>query len=199
MTELVMQGGGGHAAVVADCLQDQGIRIYGYCALEQSPLLDLPYLGLHVRTVDGNLPCIVAIGDNQLRMKLARELKRSFVNAVHPTAVVSPKASMGSGCMVLHRTVVQTRTQLGDHVILNTGCQVDHDGRIDDFVHIGPGSVLCGNVHVGEGALLGAGSVVLPNLSVGKWAVIGAGSVVTRNIPDGAVAVGVPAKILRTR
>lgn len=194
MTELILQGGGGHAAVVADCLKDQGILVAGYCALEKSGLT-LPYRGKHAREIEGSITCIVAIGDNKTRKQLAGELPPNFVNAVHPSVLLSSTAVMGKGCMLLHKVVVQTRTRLGDHVILNTGCQVDHDGRIGDFVHVGPGAVLCGNVQVGEGTLLGAGCVVLPNVSIGRWSVIGAGSVVTADVPDGVIVMGTPAKI----
>jgi acetyltransferase-like isoleucine patch superfamily enzyme len=56
-----------------------------------------------------------------------------------------------------------------------------------------------GRVIVGNDVWLGANSVVLPGLTVGDGAVIGAGAVVTKDVPDYAVAVGVPAKIIRFR
>lgn len=46
---------------------------------------------------------------------------------------------------------------------------------------------------------LGAGVVLVDGVTVGKGTVIGAGSVVTKDIPPGAVAVGVPAKVMRYR
>jgi len=49
------------------------------------------------------------------------------------------------------------------------------------------------NVHIG------IGTVVLPGVKIGEGAQIGAGAVVSRNIPKFAVAVGVPAKVIRIR
>ena len=52
-------------------------------------------------------------------------------------------------------------------------------------------------VLIKEGAWIGAGVSVLPGVTVGKYAVVGANSVVTKDIPDYAVAVGIPAKVVK--
>ncbi|HKX84655.1 MAG TPA: DapH/DapD/GlmU-related protein [Pyrinomonadaceae bacterium] len=46
---------------------------------------------------------------------------------------------------------------------------------------------------------IGIGSILMPGVTIGTGAQIGAGAVVTTNIPDYSVAVGVPAKVVRTR
>jgi acetyltransferase-like isoleucine patch superfamily enzyme len=56
-----------------------------------------------------------------------------------------------------------------------------------------------GGITIGDDAWLGYGVIVLSGVRIGKGAVVGAGSVVTRDVPDGAVAVGVPARIVKTR
>lgn len=54
-------------------------------------------------------------------------------------------------------------------------------------------------VHIGDGADIGAGAVIVPGAEIGDGAVIGAGAVVHGQIPALAVAVGCPAKVVRTR
>ncbi len=54
-------------------------------------------------------------------------------------------------------------------------------------------------VNIGDDVWLGANSIILPGVSIGKGSVIGAGSVVTKNIPDYSIAVGNPAKVIKTR
>ena len=51
-------------------------------------------------------------------------------------------------------------------------------------------------VKVGAGSWVGTNAVILPGVSIGERAIIGAGSVVTSDVPDGAVAVGSPARIV---
>jgi acetyltransferase-like isoleucine patch superfamily enzyme len=54
-------------------------------------------------------------------------------------------------------------------------------------------------VVIGDDVWLGAGAMVLDGVKIGKGCIVGAGAVVTKNLPDYAVAVGVPAKILKNR
>ena len=55
-----------------------------------------------------------------------------------------------------------------------------------------------GETVIGNNVFIGVGSIVLPNVSIGDNSVIGAGSVVTRDIPSGVVAVGNPARVIKT-
>ena len=53
-------------------------------------------------------------------------------------------------------------------------------------------------VTVGDNVFVGAGSVILPNVSIGSNVIIGAHSVVTNNIPNNSVAVGNPARVIKS-
>lgn len=56
-----------------------------------------------------------------------------------------------------------------------------------------------GGIFIDDDAWLGFGVIVLDGAKIGKGAVIGAGSVVSQDIPEGAIAAGVPARVLKTR
>jgi carbonic anhydrase/acetyltransferase-like protein (isoleucine patch superfamily) len=56
-----------------------------------------------------------------------------------------------------------------------------------------------GPISIKDDAWLGYGVIVLSGVCIGEGAVIGAGSVVTKDVPAGAIAVGVPARVLRMR
>lgn len=196
-SKIIIYGGGGHARVVLDAMQSSGLQVeavidskydgdlYGIRRLKDIPT-DL--LDCHL---------VIAIGDNAVRKDLSIKLSNMYVNAIHPSALISTHASIGTGCMILHRSVIQAGTKVEDHVIINTAAQVDHDCRIGSFSHVAPGSVLCGSVTVGEGTLIGAGAVIKPGVRIGAWATIGAGSVVLKDVPDFAVVVGNPGRILK--
>lgn len=49
-----------------------------------------------------------------------------------------------------------------------------------------------------DGVWLGGGAIVLPGVTIGAGTVVGAGAVVTRDLPPGVVAVGNPARVIRT-
>ncbi|MCL4475986.1 MAG: acyltransferase [Nitrospirae bacterium] len=56
-----------------------------------------------------------------------------------------------------------------------------------------------GGITIGDDAWIGFGVIVLSGVRIGKGAVIGAGSVVTHDVPDGAIAAGVPARVVKMR
>jgi maltose O-acetyltransferase len=53
-------------------------------------------------------------------------------------------------------------------------------------------------ITIGSNVWLGGGVIVLPGVSIGENSVVGAGSVVTRDLPDDVVAMGTPARIVRS-
>ena len=56
-----------------------------------------------------------------------------------------------------------------------------------------------GDIIIEDEAWLGVGVTVLDGVRIGKGAVVGAGSVVTKDIPEGAIAFGVPARVIKMR
>lgn len=192
--EIIIYGGGGHAKVVSECVLDQNYKIIGF--MDDDPaakLFNFRHLGNYQADQFTVHSMVIAIGSNRTRKKISKIIHSSYSTIVHSSSLVSPSAQLGDGSVLLHRSIVQAESRLGKHVILNTAAQVDHDCVLEDFVHIGPGAVLCGAVTIGEGTLVGAGAVILPGVSIGDWSIIGAGAVVTRNVPERSQAMGVPA------
>lgn len=197
-SKVILQGGGEHARVVLDCLQAQGAQVLAlFDPKYTGDLFGVPQRGQYDPGFAPDAQAIVAIGSNAVRQTVAGKTTHAFTNTMHPSALISTYASFGTGNMILHRTVVQAQAAIGNHVIINTGAQVDHDCVIEDFVHLAPGVVICGTVHVGKGSFIGAGATVIPGRKIGAWTTVGAGAVVVRDIPDYAVAVGNPARIIR--
>ena len=111
------------------------------------------------------------------------------------TAVLPKNVTIGSGCTIMDGCVMMGA---GDITIENNvliGAQVklisnNHDIYDRPVLTVKP-------VLIKEGAWIGAGVSILPGVTVGKYAVVGTNSVVTKDIPDYAVAVGIPAKIIK--
>ena len=91
--------------------------------------------------------------------------------------------------------------EIGPEVLIASGVQVPSGGRTHGFddpdvpIRNQPSTKSC--VRIGRNSWIGSNAVVMAD--VGANCVIGAGAVVTRPIADGAVAVGVPAKVVRHR
>lgn len=100
------------------------------------------------------------------------------------------------GVQRMHNVVINPGARIGDNVILNTGCIVEHDAVIGNHCHIAPGAIVLGGVQIGSLVHVGAGAVVLPGLTIGDGAVIGAGAVVIRDVPAGATVVGNPGRVV---
>lgn len=185
---MYLYGASGHAKVIIDILKANGESIDGLIDDNQS-LTEL--LGYPVYHQKENLsPLIISIGNNEVRKSIAERLSVEFGTAIHPSAVVSPYASISEGTVVMQGAIIQSCAWIGKHCIINTGASVDHECLIEDFVHISPHATLCGNVHVGEGSWIGAGSTVIQGVKIGRWSVIGAGTIVAKDIPDGVLVVG---------
>ena len=53
-------------------------------------------------------------------------------------------------------------------------------------------------ITIGSNVWLGGGVIVLPGVTIGQNSVVGAGAVVTRDLPDNVVAMGIPARVVRS-
>ncbi len=53
-------------------------------------------------------------------------------------------------------------------------------------------------ITIGDNVWIGGGAIVLPGVTVGDDSVIGAGAVVTKDVPSGVVALGNPARVVRS-
>lgn len=143
---------------------------------------------------------VISIGVNATRKKVAQRFAHAqFGTAVHATAVVSGRATVGEGTVVMANATVNADTRIGKHCIVNTSASIDHDCVLEDYVHISPNATLSGDVQVGEGTHIGSGVSIIQGIRIGKWCTIGAGTVVIKDIPDYATAVGCPARIVKIK
>ena len=91
---------------------------------------------------------------------------------------------------------------IGDNVFINSNCLAMARGgiTIEDDVMLAANVQLLSNNHdeYNRNAWIGAGATILPGVTIGEYAIVGASAVVTKDVGDYEVAVGVPAKIVKT-
>lgn len=114
--------------------------------------------------------------------------------------------------------------QVGKDVFIGDYVRVDlnHSNLliIEDGVHIagdvrllchkknlstyGPGKVYgmqpykYGKIHLCKNCAVGTGCLIMPGVTVGEGAVVGAGAIVTKDVPEWSLALGCPAKVVKT-
>ena len=102
---------------------------------------------------------------------------------------ISPKAEIGPGLVIFHFGGVI----VNGSVVMGRECSLHHDVTIGNRT---PGS---GSPRIGDRVVIGAGARLLGELTIGDDVEIGANAVVIESLPARAVAVGIPAHIVRIK
>jgi len=112
------------------------------------------------------------------------------------------RISIGEGCF-LNRNVMLAAHELieiGDHCMFANGCFVgDASHKFDDpdVPITWQGFTSKGPVKIGSNCWFGVNCVVTTGVTIGDRCVIGSNSVVTKDLPDGVIAAGSPAQVIR--
>jgi len=196
-------GAGGHSAVLVDTLSVLGYdvdNIVFFAEVVDTNLMPKTNMVRRLSELFENTSLYgdktIAIGDNLARSRIVEELalrKIQLVSVVHPSAYVSKLSSIGEATTVMAGCVVQPNTSIGKANILNTCSSIDHDCFLDDFVHVGPGARLTGNVKIGKRTFIGAGAVINPGIEIGDDVIVASGATVIKNVASGITVAGTPA------
>jgi sugar O-acyltransferase (sialic acid O-acetyltransferase NeuD family) len=213
MRGIIIAGASGHASLVIEALECQGVfRILGlvdsFKPAGPTPLgyeilgsiHDLPELVRRYNIAGG----IVAIGDNWTRGKIVQQILDvapdfQFVSAIHAAARVAARTSLGHGIVVMAGAIVNPGCTIHNHCFLSTNASLDHDSIMESFSSLGPHAATGGNVRLGSYTAVGIGANIIHGITVGAHAVVGAGATVLDHVPEKVVAYGTPARIVRKR
>jgi sugar O-acyltransferase (sialic acid O-acetyltransferase NeuD family) len=210
--DVLIIGAGGHGRVVLDIIRTASEHaVVGFLDADASlagqrvagvPVLGAVNLLSRLKAQQRAAAAIVAIGDARVRRSHARLVEDAglqLLTVVHPHATVASTATIGRNVVIAAGARVCADANIADGVIVNTNAVVEHECEVAAESHICPGALLAGRVRVGAGAFIGLGAKIIPCVSIGAEATIGAGAVVLQDVPAQATAVGVPARIIRTR
>lgn len=117
-----------------------------------------------------------------------------FARVIHPTARISPLATIGRNVLVMAGVVITSNAVIGDHVCVLPNTVIHHDARIGAWSLVGSNVTVAGNTLVGENCYIGSGCSLMNGLELGDGTLVGLGSNVIRSTPAGSRIAGNPAR-----
>lgn len=211
MKKIVLIGAGGHCKVIIDIIKSTNeYDVIGITdKITKGTLLSIPIIGndnlLQQIYNEGIQYAFISIGslnNLNIRNNIYKKLKNIGFNIpvlIHKTAVVSPFSHIQEGTCVMAGAIVNPGANIGKNCIINSGSIIEHDCKIGDNTHISPNVSIAGGVNVGFNTHIGIGSSIIQGKIVGDNVTVGAGAVVIDNIADNSLAVGIPAKVIKTK
>ncbi|MDV7339791.1 acetyltransferase [Terasakiella sp. A23] len=192
---LLLIGAGGHAKTVLDAALASGRTVLGLVDVDPKkigqkifsiPILNQTEALQNYRPDDVELVIAIgSIGDAHMREKMVHQFKAlgyDFARVIHPHAIIGSDTSIGAGTVVLAGAIIQSSCNIAEHVILNTGSQMDHDCIIGSFTHLAPGAVLCGSVHLEDHVHIGPNATVIQGKNITRGCLIPSGTIVKNDI-----------------
>lgn len=204
-------GAGGHAKVIADIIYKSGDKVQGFLDNQKDigttiiRQFEWKVIGkvencIKLQEEFPDMEFVIAIGNNKIRKQIAEKFKNlNFYTAIHPSSQIALDVEINEGTVVMANACINTNAVIGKHCIVNTGTVIEHDNKIEDYVHISPNGTSCGTVEIGELTHIGAGSTIKNNINICNNCVIGAGAVVVKNIDKEGTYIGVPCKKLENK
>ena len=117
-----------------------------------------------------------------------------WARVIHPTARISPLATLGDNVLLMAGVVVTSNAVIGNHVCVLPNTVIHHDARIGDWSLIGSNVTVAGNTSVGDNCYIGSGSSIMDGLTIGAGTLVGLGSTVIRSVAAGSRIAGNPAR-----
>lgn len=153
-TKIVILGSGGYGRTVADIAVQLG---YEPIVLDDNSLHPCAEFSLYSASV------IPAFGNNELRLEWCGKIDDAgckLATLIHPTAYVSPTASIDHGVVVLPRAVINTNTTIKKGSIINCGAIIDHDCMVEEGAHVCLGAIVKGDNRIPKCMKIEAGQVI---------------------------------------
>ena len=143
---------------------------------------------------------LIAAGEPAVRHKIRVKLEQ--VNAkmgrlVDVSTVVADTAKISDGVFITPLCSVSSDAFLSRNSCVNTMSIIGHDVFIDENSVISSMVNMGGACTVGKDSYIGMGALVKEGVKIGSNSIVGMGSVVYNDIPDGVIALGNPARVIR--
>ncbi|OKZ12076.1 MAG: transferase [Bacteroides oleiciplenus] len=208
MKDIYILGVGCNTVVYIDLVESCGYRVVGLYHYEEGRTGEI-YFGHKIIGSNEELFSLdlsgkqfaISVGDNKIRSSLYNKIlyKGGVVpTIIHPSAIVSKYAQLGSGIVVHANSVVSPDVIIGDDSIVSSNDLITHGSRMGKHCFVASNVVLGANVHMCDYAFVGSGATIISSKVsyIGRGAIVGAGAVVTKNVEADACVAGNPARCI---
>lgn len=139
---------------------------------------------------------------------------------VEEFTIIGKGVNIGKNCKIHRHIYIDDGVKIGNCVKIQDNVMIPHGVTLEDGVFVGPSVAFTNDLYprsinndgtlksnndwtvdetiIGYGASLGANSTIVCGVRIGEWAMIGAGAVVTKDIPPHSLAIGNPARVIKT-
>ena len=158
MKRFVILGAGGYGRTVVDVAEQLG---YSTIVIDDADTAHP--LSTFSSYIDEHTYFIPAFGNNAFRMEWINRIGESggqLATLIHPTAYVSPTATINPGTVILPHAIINTDVVVGKGCIINLGAIVDHGCILEEGVHICLGAIVKGENRIEKCSKIEAGEVV---------------------------------------
>ena len=205
---LVIIGASGLAREVYDlaniCFADTAdFTIKGFLSDGPSTIFEMGYPPVLSKVADYQIEdgdvffCAIGkVEDRKKTVEIIRSKGGEFVNLIHPTAIISPSAKIGSGVAIKAFCSIASDVKIGNYTYLQSSVIMGHDVSIGDFCQVNSFSFFAGCVQVGDLCTINAGAKLIQSVVVEEGSKVGMGSVVLRKVKKGTTVFGMPAKLI---
>jgi len=135
---------------------------------------------------------MVAIANSQDRFNMVNKLPKEtkYFTFIHPTALIMNGVEIGVGSFVGAYSILTTNIKIGSHALLNRSNHIGHDCVIGDYFSAMPGSIVSGNVNIGDKVYLGTNSSIKEKLTIIDNVTIGLNTGIVKSIDKSGTYVG---------
>lgn len=204
---VMILGAGPVGRLAREIFEANGNVVYGFLddnkSLHGTTLDELSVFGStdddgFLKLIGRKCEAFIAVDDNRLRKSLVRMLNEirhvQSVNAIHPRAGVSLRATIGHGNLIDASAELAPGVTVGSHNLIHALVRLGVGVNCGDHAQIGAGTVINENVTIGDEVFIGSGVTVVAGVTLGKGCRVGAGSVVVSEVKPGETVFGNPAK-----
>ncbi len=189
-------GNGGHAREVQ---AQMGIKLFRFVSDEywiegDDKLLPLSKFDPNEYVV------MIAVSNCKDREDIVKNLPKStqYFTFIHPTAqIMSQDIIIGEGSFIGAYSIITCNVEIGKHALLNRANHIGHDCRIGDYFSAMPGSIVSGDVTLGNKVYLGTNSSIREKINISDDVTIGLNTGIVKDINESGIYVGYPIKKIK--